>query len=660
MSLSEYSRLTELSTAQKYEDFIKDYKESFEEGFEYSMARDEFKKIHEYKFSHGDKIRKFLDKDPYTTNINELSRTNAGQRALNRLVAHLEIEQHRDIYKSKRFAKSDFGEINGFDEFVDYYLKRNLKNLEEFEDKRSPGEIYNFFVKYFGFNFRKVRSSFNVSDPARTINYDRERRPNYGNLVTHLTGQRMISMSSYDHSKIMMVEIPSEGDNYDHYLSISQMAGIFIRELNSNPYFVERGFYSIAPLRMYFLLDNYISDERKKELETYFFTNYSFRIHIREKGIKVLLPFSRETPLFGTFNIASLYGIRFESYDEAYQRITKGFEEGSFITRTSVIKGIINKKRLTDGRLPKLEYADCDEYDYSGMRGADKFSYGLGTRHENQVKLAVWSAGRGLTFNEYRNLAYSLNVGGSKDMARWKPSRIDSVLQGYYDFAVRSVKPLVKPQRSEEDVDISEQALFKKYEICDAFFTTYLDNSDNARKLREILIPYYDKNFPSSRQQGFWKKAFLDDSVKLYKFLIRRKKYLASIGKRYVEEGYVELNDGVSFPTAIFPDLKKFLRLRTNVDKIVKAMRATGLLTPVSLNGFEFSYKDIIYSIHYIVLDHHDFLNLSSLNDSLNIKYRDHLIESINYAQGLHFPPQVELLFLTKFNGKELVYSPPP
>lgn len=634
---NEYNRLVSLSTKEKYQDFINKNIDSFEETFKVGLNFDIQKKSESINSNHKSLV---LNKLARNENAKNFSRTISGKRDLGKLFALSEIEQHKAIYNGSLESKSYFGNISNINEFVSYHLNRNKKGVNSFYNNIEPSNIYDFFVSYFGLDFTENSEFIKIKEDDFEIEV--EGKPNFGNLLTHFTGQKILKLRNFKHSKILKIEINSENqDNVLHYLSFSQMASIISHEFGVRPFLIERGFSESCPFKMYFLSDEYLSNSVKYKLEEYFAETYKFLVNISRDNEFWIAPFSRVTPLYGKLNPGSPLGIEFETIEESYNRIKNMiFNKVKF----SYIKNILNKK-LVKGRLPKFQSVTSDKNHQDEYY---KFMYGEGTRHDNQIKLAFWCIGRGIEFQQYASLAFSLNDGSSKDMGVWSRDEAYRVLNNYYNYASRQVI-WKRYADSNEDNDTlipnEEKKLKKDYHIYDTYRLTYLDSSDNKQKFIKIIEKYYNENYTTEKQQGIWKKYFINDSFKLYSFLIRRREYLQSIEKKYTEDGYEDLNKGICLPSAMFNDLKKHLNLKTNVKKLLKAFILTNLVGTVKINGYKYSYKKVIYSIHYIILDYIGFKNMQSSTTC------------INYVDSFHHENEIELFPKNESNKKMKKFS---
>ena len=202
-------------------------------------------------------------------------------------------------------------------------------------------------------------------------------------------------------------------------------------------------------------------------------------------------------------------------------------------------------------------------------------------------------------------------------MKKWSERKIHNTLLTYYRFAESVAQPS-RPKGS-STWHLQDDGV-KRYSIQDQSYTTFLDTTSNKDKFLAILNQYYTETYTTERQQGKWKTYFLTDGLKLYRFLLRKSIYDRMIGKKYKDERFSNLNKGIILPTAMHKDTKLYLQLHTDIARLMKAFLELGLVTVLTVEDREYSYKNQTFSKHYQLID----------DDQLNVKY----CQAMNYDSG--------------------------
>lgn len=688
---AEYNQLVSMTPEQKFHEGNAEALKFLDTGLINleNLTRDK-KKFSDFKYEK--ESMSALNVGPIELDLYEQMRTVAGRRRFNQNLVYQEIKSRdREMQrkhkgkKREQFTKDkvllpilpfqtrqELLEASSVDILKDVVHSYYNENSDFFKNNTKK-DIYNFFVQYFGFDFQSGLYRTRKENTEWTTGWkDKKDRVNYGRLENHITGMTLVQAQSYAHSKVVKVEIENVRDiqNHTHYLSLSDMAYVISSEFGGSPFFVERSTTSRGFYRMYFLLEDYLPNREKLLLEHYFKDQFKFNMSIQKDTEYMTLPFSKETLLRGKFS-KSLLGVERESLQESLTRIPENFKTKRFTCKMRPIENMIGKIRY--GKVIESEIQDYEledgSYATASDTGYEKFEYGNGTRFVNQVKLSVWSVGKGLSLSEYISLAFELNDGTSKDMKKWGKDRATKTLTGYYDWASTVAEPS-QPQTDTNDnkkrvrtYTVNEDGT-KSYCIRDTNILTGLDNSNMKNDFLYVVNHHYNQMYKSDRQQGVWKKYFHEDALALYKFLERKKNYDETIGKKYKEEKFRDLDSGVLFPSSVYTDVKKHLHLRTNVKKLVKFLVDVNLLDCIEIEGFEFSYKNDMFARHYRLVDKENLKNLarsikwvystestgSTVCGSVcacNAKSAQLQLSYINYRSSFHLPTLSEHTLFT-------------
>ncbi len=571
--------------------------------------------------------------------------TPLGKRISNLLSLKEKINEDQEIYEdSQKIKEAIFNNEDTYIFYSEILLSKNAQDVESFLTSHTQKEIMNFVIENFGYDFESKFFRTRQFD-SQTENEWKEYRSkiNYGRLQNHIANSYIIQARQYKHTKVLKVEIDNRkfSKNQDSYLTLGEVLKVITSEFGIEPFYVERSLQEAGHIRAFYLFDNYISDTHKRKIENFFSKKYGFACNLHKSEDYMTLPFSKEILMRGKYSSENPLSIQHETLEETYQRITDHIDIGK--TRSienmigKLIFGEVIEKEIdpyTNELSTKTEYR---------TQGAEKFSYGAGTRFKNQVSLAVWCFARGCTFSEYFNLALSLD-GGSKDMKRWSLDRKQKVLLGYWNFASTHATKI------ETALTVKKTGTYtlspdgkKQYTICDTQLPVFLDSRSEKDKFLFIVKHFYNMEYTSDRQQGKWKTVFLEDSLKLYKFLQRKRQYEELSGKEYAEEKFKELNKGVLLPQSMYKDLKEYLGIRTDMRKLIRLLEKAQLLRCIEIDGYEYSYKNKTFGRHYSLVEtsilervYISIKNLYYSNNNINTNLKGIFTSSINYSSYFH------------------------
>jgi hypothetical protein len=602
-----------------------------------------FKKSNE-RVENKSQVKEFLE------SISEKkSRKNSPlERRVKNLSSLLEdLNKNEDIYKdAQKIKERIFDNEDTFIFYSEILFNKNSLDVESFLESHTQKEVMNFVIENFGYDFKskffRTRQFDSISENEWK---EYNSKINYGRLQNHIANAYLIQARQYEHTKILKVEIDNRKfpRNLKSYLTLGEFFKIITKEFGVEPFYVERSLQEKGLMRAFYTFDNYVSDTHKRKLENFFSNKYGFTCRIQTSEEYMTLPFSKEILMRGRYSSENPLSIQHETLEETYQRVSNH----SLIGKTRSIENMIGK--LVHGEVIEKDTDILTENESSNTEykthGSDKFSYGAGTRFKNQVSLAVWCFARGCTFQEYFNLALSLD-GGSKDMMKWSLDRKQKVLLGYWNFANGHATKI------ETSLSVKKNGTFtlsadgkKQYSICDTQIPVLLDTRSEKDKFLFIVSHFYNTEYTSSRQQGRWKTIFLEDSLKLYKFLQRKQEYEELSGKEYTEEKFKELNKGVLLPHSMYKDLKKHLGIRTDMRRLIRLLEKAELLRCIEIDGYEFSYKDKTFGRHYRLIEksrmehiytyiQNTYYNTVIINSNI---YRGVLSSSINYSSYVCF-----------------------
>ena len=600
----EYFRVANLSLQEKFLEGHAD--EDCNDDFLSHLALNRAKARGDFSHKHKEAILSTLTKYPVVPNFLTQERTPLGRRVQNQKFAldKIQADERTFLYPDEMEIWSRFD--NAQDRYPEYLNNNHKLGLDELVDFFSKKELKNIFVKLFGFDFQSGEYRYKADRSGPAVNWKENNTSiNYGKLVNHLSHLSMIQAKPFTHTKIVRVEIDPRihTSNYEHVLNIYQMMETVVREFGVKPFLVESSLNIKGPSRAYFLFDQYVPDTAKTAIEYYFHRKYKFQITLHKSDEFMTLPFSRETPLFGSYAGGQLLGIRDESVLQTLSRLNYEMEKGMHQGKVRPLENMIGK--ITYGKVLEFKRqtpeGSCDISSSNSHGRYAQFAYGPGTRHTNQVSLAVSCVHFGETFGGYEQICSELD-GGSKDMARWSYRQKINQLQKYWNFANRVASPAVFTEDYvPEQTYVLDDAGNKVYTIKDDKTAyTYLDNSDSREMFRAIVEHQYSLQHPNSK--GTWRTSYVDGAVELYKYLLRKDDFEKTSQKQYLNPKYRELEKGVLLPTSMYKSLQQHLEIKVDFSKLVNLLVNCKLLTSIKIDGFDYSRKDVNFARHYVVV----------------------------------------------------------
>lgn len=482
-----------------------------------------------------------------------------------------------------------------YDAVLEAYKNEDLDWIEKFGNEKEY--IVRFFIGNFGLDFTQGHYYYKLDkeDPwSKSVGPIK-----YGHLVNHICGLKTLALPNFKQSKILKISVnAAESYNKITDLALSDMIGIVSGFLKIEPFYLERSRFWDGNANMYFLPNKYLSDKKKIELELYFFKTFKFKIHIQKSNEIFELPLGGSYTLRGSYDLGNHFRIKQRSIAEIFEFVQNKKEQSSSGIEKkigSLYEGEVVEKIDTlagYGRYSGFQ-VDRSKVAYE-VQALSKFSYGKGTRFYTQPKLAVWCASRDFSEEQFINLAIECHDGSSKDMNRWSPERIDRYLSRMYRWAEGFACKLDPTKNSTVDFVNGK----KRYQIRDNRSQTFLDEASSEKKFREYLSRLYNQKFKSKRQRGAWKDIFINDTVSLYKFILRSKNYHDKSNKKY-QDSYKALNNGVLLPKTMLSDLARHLKTRTDLQKILYFLQEFNFLSKIEINGYSSSYKKKVFGTHY-------------------------------------------------------------
>lgn len=382
-------------------------------------------------------------------------------------------------------------------------------------------------------------------------------------ILEHLAGIKTISLPLYEKTKYVVIDIDQRSNPLHRTDDITDM--LCDDEYFGYPFFAEQSLETNG-FHLYFQYDSYLSKAKAKAIEGYFKDTYNYIIEIKVAGDNLRLPFST--------SYIPLAGFSLESFDNPNEEETPEFF-------SNFLDPIIEVNKSSGAK----EYLSRRE-----------FHYGNGTRYENQFRLGfhVLRMNNNATLDDYIEACEFWNDGTSKDM-KLPDSKKLKMLESQWNFILSKFE--ASPFYEEKVSDW--QALYKDNQLFNIRESKFKFDSEDSLKLNKILRYYYQK-LKIGKIGTKSHERFIEDSIKTLEFLYGSKEYRDINGYSYNEE-FKELEKGVPFGHKLQKSIAEHYNI-SNIRKVLLFLREIGLLEDIFLeNGYSYSYKNIRYSIHYIL-----------------------------------------------------------
>lgn len=441
----------------------------------------------------------------------------------------------------------DFASITGFDATEGFYYKKN-------HDSKG---------------YRKVKHP-----------------PTWGTYAMHVKGLQTVALSRYTYTKIYSIDIDARNNKK---IGAKNIVRQLVEDLGT-PFYLEysktsRGYH------LYWYYTDYIHDE--------FWSTYTNKLkklnmEIEPKVYKGILrlPYSITYQTAGTYDPESRNLIRsVSSWDEALGL----FREKKAIPKTRYIHSIEKTLSLIGERHSMVRDVEYDDV------SLPDFSYGEGTRHIQQPKIALYTLRRGGDFFDFERYCEIFDDGTSKDM---KKSNVTSMLQRIWSWA----------ELNFDDSYVSKTAV--KSNITDLIVPKGNILSTNEQKDLQFILNKAYQIYGIGLQNGKTQVRIVEHAVKVFEFMYAKHKYNEDTKAHYEVDEYQHLNGGLNYDWELRKKVATHYGIQ-NEKKVMRLLELSGLISVIKTDdGYSWSYKSKRYCKHYrLIKDIRDFLllNLSKL-----------------------------------------------
>lgn len=243
--------------------------------------------------------------------------------------------------------------------------------------------------------------------------------------------------------------------------------------------------------------------------------------------------------------------------------------------------------------------------------GVEKYSYGRGTRYVNQTALAMYCAGKGMTFDQYYDAAVELNKFNSRDMAKWSIYTRERKLRSYFNWALEhaTIRKSSFQTKSNGNALIDENgdewivsSRPNEFQLALKQFPSTVRND-----LKSYLSYVYRLHPETFRAPygGKIQKDLIETSVLFLEFLRAKKEYDESREKKYVQfsSELSPLLKGTPFPKELFYAFAQAIDSKRSMNRAVHLLRKSGVLKIAkSASGMTHSWIGRIrFCFHYLV-----------------------------------------------------------
>lgn len=466
-------------------------------------------------------------------------------------------------------------------------------------------------------------------------------------FLANFTDTYTYAFRLHEHTTIFVLDIDfrNQGDLYKKTI-ISKTADI-IEYLGGEPFFLEYSENSEG-YHIYFDYGEYFSNQKFKNIEKVLKKKFGLEVEIKKKGDILRLPLSvqyrREA---GTFNPEKEYLIDQKSLAENIE-----IYNNHTPSKTPWILNRIQGQTLKHGK-----YVGEISKESFCLDSSD-FSYGCGTRHQTQIKIAFALLYKDIntSFQDFIKECEKWNDGTSKDM-RLPEFQRNKKLIGIWDWCKDSFKE-VAPKSTPDD------------KVNDRKTYDYLYGSEDIRELTPKEWDIINSELKSAfmrlkpgKRKGAFEKRFLFDCMVIMEYLISMDQYRKLNGYKYEDEKYEYLNKGCPIGDKLKFTIAEHFRIK-NIKKVFKFLEDSGFLIRIFSNeGYSHSYKGITHSTHFSI--NYFIINsiLYNSNNNSNFSssppgYPDYIYNIANFlnkAKGLngkHLFERLETIRKLKELGK--------
>lgn len=378
-------------------------------------------------------------------------------------------------------------------------------------------------------------------------------------LYRHLMHEITISLPIFNptFTKKLFIDIDKQNHNVNDIINR-------LKKDFGTPYYEEIK-YTNNRAHLYYEFNTPIFENAKKYLEKYYKEKYGYIIEANLKTLR--LPWSKD-----------------------YYKGAKDFE-GTQIQHVNHLIDVFERSQLLE--IPKF-LKPFNKHGVAASKSRRAICNNVtndapisgGNRVDGMIQLSLFAASRNYTLEQYSDLCYEKNDGTSKDLAS---KNADEIISNCYIWGQENFNQgytttkLIGAQKPKEFLNVSE------FEFNDK-------ENDIFYKILKKIDPFHNTKYTKvKKRQEF-------DTLIMLEAIMSKFDYEASNPSTdYLEEDLAPLNDGIPIPIEIVKLLAEREGI-TNWKKIWKVVKSIFLESLQTKAGFEYSYCNIRYAIHYKVV----------------------------------------------------------
>jgi hypothetical protein len=384
-------------------------------------------------------------------------------------------------------------------------------------------------------------------------------------LLSHFHGITQKVLPKFPYSKYFILDIdnnqPINPKTKKKYTT-KEVVKTFIEWIKCRPFYIEHNRMSRG-YHLYYHFDKVIKDHHIKTLVKDFKDEFGMLIEPIRYSNAIRVPFDRNYYTAGFYNptektlITTLFNRK--NYD-FLEKLLKRFKQG--YENPKKLPSKFHKYTTQTGNLYEFSYANNVSKD--NWKEIDKnFSYGLGTRHQAQGRIAFHVLHNNGTYHDFYDLCVRYDH-GSKDMAR------DSFK--ITDFVWNSAQSAFNPSYRSGN-NFSENELY--------FNSNYTLTSEE-RKYIEALIRVQIQKEKIEANETYYEKNFsrkIEECISVFTFLKQKHEYFIKKHKerKAKKESMKFLENGILFDEKTQKKVADFFGIK-NIKSVIKLLEKTSLM----------------------------------------------------------------------------------
>ena len=439
-------------------------------------------------------------------------------------------------------------------------------------------------------------------------------------LAKHfLCNDTTIALKRYIHSDIIIIDIDQRNNTFPTDKIINKVlltiGKPFYYEYNPNT----------KVYHLYYKFENYVSDNALQYITTQFKENYNFVIEPVLKNHFIRLPYS-----YTYRNNAFFY----DNYTNRYNKIKNitqlniTFKKPfsliipKWIQKNNKFGSIIKKER----NIPQIN---------------QNYTYGNGTRHVQQIRIAFNCIRNNESIDDFIRECHYWNDGTSKDMklSEYKKNKMLTKIWDYCNNKYNS------ENFAKNKINTWWQT--NDYFIYDEDYT--LSEEEFKVLNKKLYCDYIFQNI--GKIGGKTQKRFVSDAIYMFTRIKEKYEYDKKTKAEYKNETLKLLNNSVALSISTVEKMAKTCKI-TNYYKILKFIENSGLITPIEIGNYTYSYKKIIFCKHYKInslsqtlKNYNSILYLKKLTQRINDIYNTYKERFISFSNFISLSMITEYLF---------------